>query len=210
MRRFPIFATLVVILAVGTMIGLGVWQIHRAQWKEALLATYRAAQGAPLLDGIPAAAEIDRIAFRRSRLACTIATAATPLGGSSRTGERGFRNIAGCRLPDHRMIMVDLGWNSAMATPTLPMPGQRIEGIGRLIPDEVLARRVIGTDDGVVPLLFVTEHAAPGLLPSQPPAITDIPNNHRSYAVQWFLFAGVALVIFVIAALQRQGRRRIE
>ena len=27
----------------------------------------------------------------------------------------------------------------------------------------------------------------------------DLPNNHLSYAVQWFLFAATALVIYVLA-----------
>jgi surfeit locus 1 family protein len=31
----------------------------------------------------------------------------------------------------------------------------------------------------------------------------DIPNNHLSYAVQWFLFAATALVIYAIALRKR-------
>ena len=43
MRRIPVIPTIVVLLAVATMIGLGVWQLERLQWKEALLAHYRQA-----------------------------------------------------------------------------------------------------------------------------------------------------------------------
>ena len=46
-RRLPIVPTLIVSLAVLTMIGLGVWQLQRADHKEALLARYAAAQGLP-------------------------------------------------------------------------------------------------------------------------------------------------------------------
>ena len=39
MRSVPLFVTLLVVAAVGTMIALGVWQLQRAEWKNGLLAT---------------------------------------------------------------------------------------------------------------------------------------------------------------------------
>jgi cytochrome oxidase assembly protein ShyY1 len=33
---------------------------------------------------------------------------------------------------------------------------------------------------------LVAASAPPGLEPSAPPSLDQIPNNHRSYAVQWF------------------------
>ena len=38
MKRPPVFATLVVLVAVVTMVGLGFWQLGRAEEKEAALA----------------------------------------------------------------------------------------------------------------------------------------------------------------------------
>ena len=52
-------------------------------------------------------------------------------------------------------------------------------------------------------VLLVSAEAAPGLQPSEPPSLDAIPNNHLAYAVQWFLFAGVALVIYAIALHRR-------
>ena len=46
---------------------------------------------------------------------------------------------------------------------------------------------------------LVAATAPPGLDPSAPPSIDQIPNNHRSYAVQWFLFALIAAVIYGLA-----------
>ena len=43
MRRPPFFATLVVLIAVGAMIALGFWQLHRRAWKETMLARFAAA-----------------------------------------------------------------------------------------------------------------------------------------------------------------------
>ena len=49
MKRWPIIPTIIVIIAVGIMIGLGVWQLQRKAEKEALLARYNAADGLPAI-----------------------------------------------------------------------------------------------------------------------------------------------------------------
>ena len=51
--------------------------------------------------------------------------------------------------------------------------------------------------------MIVSDAAAPGLKPTAQPNPADIPNNHLSYAVQWFLFAAVALIIYGVALWQR-------
>jgi cytochrome oxidase assembly protein ShyY1 len=33
-----------------------------------------------------------------------------------------------------------------------------------------------------------------------------MPNNHLAYAVQWFLFAAIALIIYIIAVRRRLQR----
>jgi cytochrome oxidase assembly protein ShyY1 len=200
MKRIPIFATLIVLLAIATMIGLGIWQIRRAHWKDGLLAQYGAAVGLPPVDSIPAASALDSVAFRRAHVACAVTSAPVQLGGRSQGHDTGFRNILGCRLDDGRVMMADIGWSAINAKPVPPVPGTHVESIGRLIPDDVLAKRLPGT---TLPLLLVMEAPASGYAPSVPPDIGDIPNNHRSYAVQWFLFAAVAAIIYLIALRRR-------
>jgi cytochrome oxidase assembly protein ShyY1 len=36
-----------------------------------------------------------------------------------------------------------------------------------------------------------------------PPNPEDVPNNHLSYAVQWFAFAGIAAGIYLLAVRRR-------
>ena len=43
----------------------------------------------------------------------------------------------------------------------------------------------------------------PGLRASGVPSADDTPNNHFAYAVQWFLFAAAALVIYILAVRRR-------
>lgn len=203
MRRLPILPTLIVAAAVATMIALGLWQLRRAEWKDGLLASYRANAGATMVYGLPSDLTVDALAFRRAHVLCRITTGATQLGGVNRQGRTGFRNIVGCALIDGRVIMADLGWSAIDGRPAIPPMGQRIEAVGRIIPDDVLAKRVLGDTPRATPLLLVLDGAAPGLSPSVPPSIENIPNNHRGYAGQWFLFAAVALVIYVLALRRR-------
>ena len=46
---------------------------------------------------------------------------------------------------------------------------------------------------------FVAAPPQAGLAQLALPDPRDLPNNHLSYAVQWFLFATTALVIYVLA-----------
>ena len=56
-------------------------------------------------------------------------------------------------------------------------------------------------------LLLVADTPAPGLAPNAAPDLSSVPNNHLAYGVQWFLFALVASVIYVLA-LRWRGRAR--
>ena len=50
---------------------------------------------------------------------------------------------------------------------------------------------------------LVAASAPRGLEPVAPPSLESIPNNHRFYAIQWFLFAAIAAVIYFLALRQR-------
>ena len=44
-----------------------------------------------------------------------------------------------------------------------------------------------------------------GLAANPGPDLSAVPNNHLAYAVQWFLFAGIAAIIYLLA-LRRRAR----
>jgi surfeit locus 1 family protein len=191
-RRLPFWPTLVVGLAVALMIALGVWQVRRAHWKEALLAQYATAAAREPI-GFPLVPSNDgSLLFRRASATCLAATEWSARAGSNRAGEPGWRHLALCqRGAEGPGMLVDFGWSRDYATPT-GYRGGRVNGI-------------IDSDRDHI-LLLVAESPAPGLQPSALPSPENIPNNHRAYAVQWFLFAGVALVVYIVA-LRRRGQR---
>lgn len=191
-RRIPFWPTLLVGLAVALMLGLGVWQIRRAHWKEALLAQYAAAEGRPPI-GFPLVPPTDgSLLFRRASANCLEPTAWSARAGSNRSGEPGWRHLALCRRgAEGPGMLVDLGWSRDYTAP-VGYRGGRVSG-------------VIDSDRDHI-LLLVADTPAPGLQPSALPSPENIPNNHRAYAVQWFLFAAVALGIYLIALRRRDLR----
>ena len=184
LRRMPVMPTLIVLIAVGIMIRLGFWQIDRLHQKEALMARYALAQGMSAEAPWPhSAGEATERLYRRATLDCTAISGLSAIAGQSASGEAGQAHVAQCRLADGTDARLVLGWSRNPAP--VSWQGGSANGIiapgPRLIADPPLA----------------------GLAANARPDPAAIPNNHLSYAVQWFLFAGVALVIYGLAVRKR-------
>lgn len=185
-RRLPLIPTILVVAAVAVMIGLGFWQIRRAHEKEALLAQYRAAAGQPPVTFPTAPVRDGQLPlFRRATGHCLKAAGRRETAGRNRAGETGYIHIVDCSTgAEGPGMAVDVGWSR---DPNARFEWSAGEVAGVIVPDRRSRLRLVAATP------------AKGLQPSVPPSIEDIPNNHRSYAVQWFLFALSALVIYAIA-----------
>lgn len=182
-RRIPIVSTLVVLAAVATMIGLGVWQLHRKEWKEALITRYERAQNASAEVPWPAGpGEYEAALYHRSEVNCAVVTRMDAISGRSAADQAGWAHIAHCSLPGGGTANVALGWSND------PKPAAWSGG--------PVSGWIAGSDKGV---RLVASPPEAGLAQLAKPDPRDLPNNHLSYAVQWFLFATTALVIYVLA-----------
>ena len=187
-RRIPVFATLVVAAAVATMIALGVWQLQRLKQKEALLARY--AQVQTMSSDVPwprDAAAAEAALFRHSRVICERVLAQGATAGRNLSGTTGWAQTARCALDGGGEATIALGWTQAPVVRA--WAGGEIEGV------------VAPGEGGNVRLIAGKPPA--GLQPLARPDPRDVPNNHFAYAIQWFLFAGVAAVIYGIALRKR-------
>jgi surfeit locus 1 family protein len=187
-RRIPIVATLVVLIAVGIMIQLGFWQLDRRDWKEGLIARYGAAE--QFSSELPWPSDrtgIDAALFRHSSLDCRATAESSAIAGRNFKGELGWAHLMRCTLPVGASAEVVLGWSRD------PQPRQWTGGLvsGLIAPGGKQGARLLADP----PLA--------GLEASARPDPKDLPNNHLAYAVQWFLFAGVALLIYVLAVRKR-------
>lgn len=189
MRKLPVLVTLIVVAAVATMVGLGIWQLQRAEWKNDLLETYAAARELPAIAYPAVPVEADAPYFRKSSVHCLEVVGWRSTSGRSASGQAGWAHIASCKTgggegPGAQIVA---GWSETPDNPD--WNGGVVDG-------------VIAPDSRSIIRLVASEPVA-GLAKSQEPSLDDVPNNHMAYAIQWFLFAGIALVIYGLALRQR-------
>jgi len=187
MRKLPVVPTIIVLLAVGVMLRLGLWQLDRRVEKAALLERYAAAAKSDARVPWPADAQSaqDRL-YRRSQLTCAEVTATSSIAGQDAQGQSGLAIVAECRLGNGEAARVVLGWSKAPVTPE--WPGGDVRGV--IAPGPRL----------------VADPPRAGLKANAIPDPSSIPDNHLAYAVQWFLFALTALVIYGLAVRKRLAR----
>lgn len=203
MKRLPIFPTLLVLIAVAAMIALGVWQLQRRVEKEALIARYAANRDLPPMAYPERAPVADEAMFRKARVTCLRVTGWRVIGGATPSGQGGYRHIAECVTgAEGPGALIDMG---VAADPTVKpaWTGGTVDGLITTEPNQTsLIGRAFGSTPPLRPML-VADVPAKGLAASAPPSADGIANNHLAYAVQWFLFAAIALVIYAIALWRR-------
>lgn len=185
----PVLATLVVALAVLAMIGLGVWQLQRLQWKEALLARYAGAVRSTAEVPFPVGrAAVEQSLYRHSRIDCRRVIEEGAVAGRAPEGWTGWAITAQCGTR-YGPVLVMLGWADSARKPE--WQGGTVTGV--LAPGRSGAARL------------VADPPLAGLHALARPDPNDIPNNHFAYAMQWFLFAAVALGVYVLALRKRNA-----
>ena len=193
MKRVPLIPTLIVAAAVAAMVALGIWQLSRARQKEALLARYEAAANLPSVTWPSMPPADDRLPlFRKASAMCLQPVASKVVAGRNAQGESGYSHLVDCRTgAEGPGVRVDIGWSRD------PRAGAQWKGgpvSGVIAPDSQQRMRLISAT------------GLAGLQASAPPSPADIPNNHRSYAMQWFLFAAAALIIYGLALRGRSAK----
>jgi surfeit locus 1 family protein len=190
-RRVPPIPTILVAAASATMVMLGMWQLDRAKWKEGLLAEYDAARGLPEMTFPTAPLSPPLPLFRRARGYCLAVASWRQVVGHDRRGEVGYAHVAQCRTgAEGPGMTVEAGWSKDPSVRP-NWSGGRVAGL--IAPDSKTRLRL------------VSAQGLGGLAASAPPSIDAIPNNHRMYAAQWFIFAALAVLIYALAL---RGRRR--
>lgn len=192
-RRLTVVPTIVVAAAILTMIGLGIWQLQRAEWKNGLLDHYRQAQALSADAPWPRTqAEVEQALYRHASVHCDRVLGLDGVSGKNAAGGNGWAHVARCVLDGGGEADIVLGWSEAPVA--VEWAGGEVQGFigpgrsgeARLIADSPLA----------------------GLEANARPDPSDLPNNHLSYAFQWFFFALTALVIYALALRKRLAASR--
>lgn len=187
--KWPVIPTILVSAAVATMIGLGIWQLQRKEQKEQLLARYEAAANLPPVTW-PSVPDKDVLPlFRKSTLMCIKVLRIETVSGSNREGKAGFAHLASCSTggAEGPGAKVAIGWSERPQSPK--WAGGAVNGI--IAPDNQQLIKLVVTDQ------------VEGLQQLSLPSPQQIPNNHLLYAIQWFIFAAAAAIIYILALRKR-------
>ena len=210
---------------VGTavLIGLGVWQLQRLEWKEGVIARLEARLAAEPV-ALPPEPDPVRDDFLRVGVEGRLGEQALYVLTSRRGLGPGYRVIAPLDTGAGRRILVDLGFiPEEMKGGGYPGSGGRARVTGTLYwPDEVdsftpepdraenlwFVRDLGPMADalGTEPLLIVAEAHDLGEWPMPLRLGLAIPNNHLEYAITWFSLALIWAVMSVLLVRRERGR----
>jgi surfeit locus 1 family protein len=204
MKRVSIIvSTLVVIAACAAMIKLGLWQLNRRSEKLTLIQVYTTNLNKPEMAFNAMGPIKDDMMFRRAAAHCISVAGWVSEAGRAVDGSTGYRWIAQCGSgAEGPGMLVDMGVSNDPAQ-SPKWTGGPVTGRVTTEPDHTsFFAKMQGKATPLRPLL-VSTNAAPGLRPSAPPNPQQVSNPHLAYAVQWFIFALIAALIYGIALRAR-------
>ncbi len=217
--------TIAVAFCLPILIGLGIWQFQRWQWKTGVLAEVEAAVSAPPLQGLTAIASTDGpLDFRRIEFAGEAVgetrhlyhpegnIAWMPMRVVKANGEQGTQRA---------LVGFPTIADSIKDTASAPvMDGVRAGYVRRIQPRRGFAKW-LGTPDNSERNRYYQVNAQGAWLDGAelyidasggrrsaddlPIVMPDIPNNHVSYMLTWWSFALILLAIYAILH-RRAGR----
>lgn len=207
------------------LISLGLWQLDRLAWKEALIATLQQRLSAPPADFPPAAEWPDltpaNAEFRRVKLRVAFSDAQRAevyAGAPALRGDikgPGYFVFAPARLPGGETVVVNVGWvppdrrydwnggDREMIgylrwpeQPSLFVSKQDRDGTTWFVRDHEAMAKERGWGE-VAPFYVDMESPAPPAGLPRPGALTvNLRNNHLGYAWTWFGLAGTLAGVF--------------
>ena len=204
MKRY-LFPLIVGVLGCAILISLGLWQLRRLDWKEDMIAQIQSRiDGQPVV--LPAAVDPSMKYMPVLVSGQTTGQEIDVLSGTRESGG-GYQVISGFVTDDGRRILLDRGFVDQDHKRD-PRPATRLEVAGNLhwpdekgsaTPDPNLDANIWFARD--VPAMAAQLDTEPVLVVASeirgdgqgvepiPVAVEGIPNNHLSYAVQWFMIA---------------------
>lgn len=191
-RKLPIVPTLLVAIVVAGCIAAGVWNLQRVAYHQAELQAYQAASRLPPIafPTVPLKDE-DLPLYRQATGNCLRVAGHRTSVGENEAGEPGFAIILDCVTGGEGPGMsVQVGWSKN--------PNATTNWRGGLVSGEIVR-------DKLSRIRLVAATPAPGLSANGPvkAAVTVSPQQNRGYALQFFSFAAIALVIYVLALRKR-------
>jgi surfeit locus 1 family protein len=231
MRRPGLWSICLTLFGVVLMLALGVWQLQRMAWKDALVADTQAGMAAPPLSLEHHLDNLAALNYRTVRLqGYFLHGKEAYLGPRVHLGQAGLHVLTPLRLANGATVLINRGWipedrRNPANRAAGQLPGEiTVQGIlrsklsqGTWTPDHdsrgdlwfwydvagIAKARGLDLAQGVVQ---ADGEVNPGGLPIGGVAQPRLKNDHLQYAITWFSLAAVLVVIFLLSHRQRKDR----
>ncbi len=217
--RAGILGSLLVLIVAATCVRLGFWQLHRLAERRARNAVIAARMITPSAVLERATSDTAGLTFRHAAVRGTFDDQHTIVwAGRSFQGDPGVYVLTPVTLPGGGALLVNRGWLPSPDAATVDLASYRVDGPaqlqGILVPFPVSTRSDTVTRAvryhldyeaiarslpyALEPLMLQVTQADSRTLPRAlpPPALDEGP--HFSYAVQWFSFAVIGIVGWIV------------
>lgn len=221
MRR-SLFFIIVGLGGAAILVALGVWQMQRLAWKEAIIADINnRIAAAPV--ALPADPDPEADAYLPVTVSGEIGEEALHVLVSQKQKGAGYRVIAPMALESGRRVLIDLGFTATSNKDAIAPAGattltgnlQWPQEVDSFTPEADLSRNIWFARDVEVmaetldtePLLIVMREGT-GPDPKITPLPVDtarIPNDHLQYAITWFSLAAIWLAMTVLFLRRRRA-----
>lgn len=236
-RPSTVIALLAGVLVLALLLRLGVWQLERARYKDALQARFEASEAlAPQSpEDLLALPDRDAWHFRRARFSGSVlASRQYLLDNRTWQGRAGYHVLTVVRSPGFA-VLVNRGWvpvGPDRSTPPAVEPAANGGGFtGRLVPPPRgglllgesgyergpwprvvqrvdLASMEADTGLTLLPAMLLLDPTHPDCYVCEWHAVPGVSaERHRGYAVQWFSLAAALIVIVVVVSLRSRPSR---
>ncbi|MFG6590601.1 SURF1 family protein [Sulfitobacter sp. 1A12157] len=221
MRR-SLFFIIVGLGGAAILVALGVWQVQRLAWKEAIIADINnRIAAAPV--ALPADPDPEADAYLPVTVSGEIGEDALHVLVSQKQKGAGYRVIAPMALESGRRVLIDLGFTATSNKDAIAPAGattltgnlQWPQEVDSFTPAADMDRNIWFARDvelmaetlDTEPLLIVMREGT-GPDPKITPLPVDtarIPNDHLQYAITWFSLAAIWLAMTVLFLRRRRA-----
>lgn len=223
-------AAIVTLTAFAILVGLGIWQMQRLEWKNALVAgleSQMAQKPAPLPERID---QPETWQYRRVSMAGSfLHDKRFLIGPRTREGRPGYHLIVPFQRVSGGFVFVNRGWVSDETLPRVrPVAGLvQVDGVA-IVPErtgytpdnepsknqwywaDIEALAKAAGLPGAAPLLVQVTQTPADAVPAGVPVAAEIRNDHRQYAFFWFGMAAVLLVVFFVYHWQENRNGSVQ
>jgi len=224
------WAVVLTALGVALFIALGLWQLQRAQLKEGIESRFEQRLAEPY-QAVLSVDELRDVEYRKLRLQGRYENSRNLLVDNQlHRGRAGYHVLTPLRLMDSdRIVLVNRGWVGWGASRDRPAPildpltVDTVSGIAhfpsepalrmggltlsdswpQLIPYIDIDALQPAFDDNLLPFVLWLAPEEQGAYVRDWKPVWMRPEKSRAYAVQWFAFAFLALVFFIILNLRK-------